>query len=404
MNFRNYTLFILVFLFCAQIGTAQQITTNENGEKIIVYPDGSWKYADDAEIEKMKEKGDEATNVIKPTGGDAVLKMAVELAELAAAEEAEAVRNEEDAKYERILLEDELEDAEESDDYFDDEIKEIKDRLKKAIKREKQAKTLRKTASKKAKNMAAIVLMGPEKRAKALKKLGLNKPIDNSIAIVKEEPVGMFPGELPEEQSEEKIKETYQIAEEESNREKKVFAKYDPSKDVYFNPPSYECKIAFDGVDEFSGKKRKDVAKDLFFTYTNEELRSIFRDRDYMTCIGYLSSLSGGLKFLTLNITIASQSAQREYGILEKGALINIKLLDGENVKLVNSKTNIGTENPLERSVTYKAQYLISSGDEKKLKKSEVDKVRIIWSSGYEDYEIFELDFFKNQFKCLDGK
>ena len=140
----------------------------------------------------------------------------------------------------------------------------------------------------------------------------------------------------------------------------------------------------------------------MFFTYTNEELRSVFRDKDYITCNGYLSSLSGGLKFLTLNITIASKTAQREYGILEKGGQINIKLLDGENVKLVNTKTSMGTENPLDDSVSYRAQYLVSSGDEKKLKKSEVDKVRIIWSSGYEDYEIYELDFFMDQFKCLD--
>ena len=44
----------------------------------------------------------------------------------------------------------------------------------------------------------------------------------------------------------------------------------------------------------------------------------------------------------------------------------------------------------------------MASRMEKALKKGEVDRVRIIWDAGYEDYEVYNLDFFINQFKCLN--
>jgi len=391
MKLRNFSLLLFCCFFFTQLGMAQEITTNENGEKIIVYPDGSWKYAEDEATEPDTQRSlpDEVTQ------SDKDLEFAVQIAERAAAAEVAAIRNEEDAKYKRLLIEDELKEADGNDEYYEEEIKEIKIRLKAAKKVEKQAKSARKSAEKKAKEASDLVTMKPQALRKELRKYQEG----NEESTVEEEPVGMFPGSITETEVEERkvVKVREPIP-----KSNKVFAKYNPEKNVLFNPPTTECQLSFDGMDEFSGKKRKDVKKQLFFTYTNEELRSIFRDKDYITCTGYLSSLSGGLKFLTLNITIASKTAQREYGILEKGGQINIKLLDGENVKLVNTKTSMGTENPLDDSVSYRAQYLVSSGDEKKLKRSEVDKVRIIWSSGYEDYEIYELDFFMDQFKCLD--
>ena len=402
MNFGKISLLLFIGLFCAQFAVAQELTTNELGEKIIVYPDGSWKYAEASDIEMANEKETAIITPVKYADND--WEIAVQIAGLAASEETEAIRMEENAKYERMLIEDELQDAEASEEYTKDEVDEIKDRLKQAKKLEKKAKSFRKEATKKARKTSELVTMTPEKRAEELKKYKLNHTINSPKEIVSEEPFGLFPGEIIQEESQENPLDNAGEYTTPYSQDEKVFAKYDPSKNVLLNPPKADCVLAFNGVDEFSGKKRKDVDKQLFFTHTNEELRSIFKDQDYMTCTGYLSSLSGGLKFLTLNITIASKSAQREYGILEKGALINIKLLDGENVKLVNSKTNMGLEDPLEGTVAYRGQYIISSGDEKKLKRSEVDKVRIIWSSGYEDYEIYELDFFKHQFKCLEGK
>ncbi len=412
----NFYIMFVIALMVAPTLNAQQITTNETGEKIIVFPDGSWRYAEDADIEKMTKRGTpDAEVVAEEVYTDEDLKIAIQIAEIAAAEETNAVRIAEEAQYEKLVIEDELKEAEASGDYFDDEIQEIKDRLKKAKKAEKKAKSNLKKASKKAKAASKMMAMNAEERLKALQKYELYHTLKNEARLAEQNAVGMFPDEMPAREVDD-VEKVIASESKKVNTKKPVpvfhtnvqsnasFAKYNREKDVLLNPPSVECQLTFDGIDEFSGKKRKDVAKQLLFTYTNEELRSVYKDQDYITCTGYVSSLSGGLKFLTLNITIASKTAQREYGILEKGGTINVKLLNGDNVKMGNTKTNMGIENPLDGSVSYRAQYLISSGDEKKLKNSEVDKLRIVWSSGYEDYEIYEMDFFLDQFKCLEGK
>ena len=48
MQFRNIFLLLLtgLFLFAPETAQAQKITTNEHGDKIILYPDGSWRYFD----------------------------------------------------------------------------------------------------------------------------------------------------------------------------------------------------------------------------------------------------------------------------------------------------------------------------------------------------------------------
>ncbi|MEM8909240.1 MAG: hypothetical protein AAGD05_15445, partial [Bacteroidota bacterium] len=91
-----------------------------------------------------------------------------------------------------------------------------------------------------------------------------------------------------------------------------------------------------------------------------------------------------------------------EFGVLEKGSILSVKLLNGDAVKLFNTKTSTGTVSKLNKTTVYRGQYLISSDQQKQLKKSEVDKVRIVWSTGYEDYDVYELDFFLDQFNCLD--
>jgi hypothetical protein len=50
----------------------------------------------------------------------------------------------------------------------------------------------------------------------------------------------------------------------------------------------------------------------------------------------------------------------------------------------------------------YRTYFSMDKGELKKLQKSEVIKVRMLWSIGYEDYEVNELDFFINQLNCLE--
>ena len=182
------------------------------------------------------------------------------------------------------------------------------------------------------------------------------------------------------------------------------YAQYDPSKDVLLNPPGSACKIVFDGEDSFSGKYRKETAPQLLFAYTPKQLQAYITDRDYVTAYGSIIRISGGLQLLILDLYVTAENADRAFGTIPRNAQLNIKTLDGENVLLLNGKTVRGRWDPTEKHTHYRAQYIVDKDYEQQLTDSEVDEIRIVWETGYDDVPVYELDFFKDQFACLNRK
>ena len=129
-------------------------------------------------------------------------------------------------------------------------------------------------------------------------------------------------------------------------------------------------------------------------------MRATMKDKDYMTCDAQLVQIQG-TTFLNFIIAITSRETQRSFGFLDKGTSVTVKLLNGRNVTLINNKTDIGSLDNNTGITTYKPQFILNSGDIRTLSESEIDYVRIAWSAGYEDYEIFDLDVLVNMFKCL---
>jgi len=78
-----------------------------------------------------------------------------------------------------------------------------------------------------------------------------------------------------------------------------------------------------------------------------------------------------------------------------------IKLINGTTVTLLSQEFDPGTVDMSKLKTFYTTAYLIGPKDEKELMKAEVDKVRVIWDVGYEDYEVYELDFFIDQLNCI---
>lgn len=168
--------------------------------------------------------------------------------------------------------------------------------------------------------------------------------------------------------------------------------------------PKYPCEFSFHGIDEFTKTQKKELKDELFFSYTDERLKPYLKDQDYMSCRGYLTSISGGFRYLTLVFSIASKNANREYGYIKNGSLLNLKLLDGETVSLFTQSENQGLLDPKSGNTIYKVRYQIDYQKEKLLLRSGIDKVRVVWSSGYEDYDVYNIDFFTNQLDCLNSK
>jgi len=176
---------------------------------------------------------------------------------------------------------------------------------------------------------------------------------------------------------------------------------YDRSKDVLYNPPVKECTFRFKGMDEFLGKEKTELEPQQFFFHTDPELRQYMKGEEYINCTAGLATSTGGLTTLNIEVTIRSQNAQREFGGLQKGNPLTIKLVNGEIVKLLSVNSDSGNYDQTTGLTTFRNQFLVQKGEEKSFLESEIDKVRLVWTNGYEDYDVYEVDFLMNQLNCL---
>ena len=171
-------------------------------------------------------------------------------------------------------------------------------------------------------------------------------------------------------------------------------------ENLMLHPPLHECRYAFDGQDAETNRYRRDLQPELLFSYTDERLRPYLQDKEYLVCEAYLSS-SGGFRYLTLNFTFAYPNAQEAYGFIDQNSVLTIKLLNGDVINLRAGKMDRGQYNTVKKELTYSVYYPIDRSYIGLLKTSEVDLLRVFWSSGFEEYPILQMDFFQRQFRCL---
>ena len=166
------------------------------------------------------------------------------------------------------------------------------------------------------------------------------------------------------------------------------------------NPPRQRCQFAFEGQDTDIGSYRRDLEPQLLFTYTDERLRPYLQDKEYLSCEAYLSSV-GGYRYLTLDFTFAYPNAQEAYGFIDQNSVLTVKLLNGDVINLRAGQMDRGKYDTVKQELTYSVYYPIDRSYLGLLKVSELDLIRVFWSSGFEEYPIHQMDFFQRQLQCL---
>lgn len=144
---------------------------------------------------------------------------------------------------------------------------------------------------------------------------------------------------------------------------------------------------------------RGTLPSDLLF-YTDPELRAFFKNKDLITARVWVSTV-GATVFLHLEFEIASANSQTSFGGIAQGALMRLKTLDGELLTLYNTRNDRGRIDTYSGHTLYTAQYTLSREEIKKLRSAELDKIRVLWVTGFEDYEIIYPDIVRQQLDCL---
>lgn len=386
---------LLPILMCGQL-TAQEIRVNERGERIIVYPDGTWQYFSDFNRDQDNASGNtkpaEAGNkfpifvgVISPLESpisvteEDIFKIAIRRSQLAKDAVSLAETRAREATRARETIEKEFDTASRNPNASEEQLRQLPIRLNAAKKVENETQGELKRAQREATQAEQLTQKGnymQEFKLNQRKKQELGK-LEKQRNELASKP---FESLLP--MSDNTIS---------ANKE----------TDLILHPPAPVCKIAYEGKDERTNEWRRDVQKQLLFTHTDERLRMFLKDKDYLRCEGFFTSL-GGYRFLTLQFTFAYPNAREAYGFIEKGSILTIKLLDGNFINLKAGQMDRGSYDTEREILTYRVHYPLERGQLGLLKNSEVDTILVFWSTGYEEYEVYQLDFFMNQINCLE--
>lgn len=367
---------------------AQEVKTNADGDQIVVYPDGTWRYLEPGEViptQTEKESSGEEDSKLSPKEKDAEFEARI-LALRAAEKKEEFAEKKRKELFtigeKRKNLEASLQELRDSESRYPEQEEILERRVLKARDNEKETKAAVNAAEKEAAFYMELVYMNQKKREKALAKYEETA----SLAVEKE-------SKKPEVV---KTGNTGSV-----DRPQRTYVKYKPSQDVILNPPKYRCNIAVDETDEFTGQRRRTTATELLFTHTREEIRPYYKDREHTTCHANITAMGGGIYVLSIEIAIASRTAQQEYGGLLANGTLMVVLLDGSTITMNNNRTDRGLYDAVRDVYVFKGNYQIPPKQVKDLQEGEADKIRVVWEQGYDTYDIYELDFLRNHLNCL---
>lgn len=398
---RILLLFCFLVVWGVSSSNAQVLTENSEGEQIIVYPDGSWRYFNQpppGEAPASTPTLPEEEKYSKPefdseaeARARAVLRKQIqtELKEVKRLEKtAEKLAKKEEKEAERVAS---LRSSSAATDL--EEISVANRRLQDARKEANNAQRVVKEATNRIAMLEQSLPMTRASRKEFLVQAGM---IDEQVFATEEEIVNSdFVNDKGLEANPSVVQEVLSKQE-----ESRAYVSYSLKNDPRYNPPVEDCSYSYNGVDEFTQKRRMNLTPRLFFGYTNPELKPYMGDESLVTCTGSLSK-SGGYLILELTFVIRSQYANKEFGVLPKGSQLTIKMLNNEKVTLRNQTLSQGKFDPVEKIFSYSARYTISNRQEKTLSKELVDQVRVMWGTGFDDYAIYETDFFQRQLRCL---
>jgi len=164
-----------------------------------------------------------------------------------------------------------------------------------------------------------------------------------------------------------------------------------------------ECNYYKNEVDEFTGNTKIIMETESFISHTDSSLLKYYKKKkeQYLEVSIYTAKLNETY-VMYFDAIFQTKKAYEYYGAVSKGSKIIMKLADGTITELIISKSDFGDTDYDKEITTYSSYCILGDSELETLKSSEIDKVRIYWSKGYESYDCDNPSVISNQLKCLD--
>jgi hypothetical protein len=383
----------LIFLMGIQYFelNAQKVLKTESGQEIIILADGTWNYVKKAPVDSLiqrdvKEPAD-VTKAESRNANNQLLKELMRIEKQLQYREAETVTQLTLLKDSENLLKEEIDLLKKGEmEDLPVDVVELEEELDIILQRQQILNMRYEITNNMLKECERLKLKGDDLQLDELRSLQIQSNSVNAQA--------------------QQFGKEHQSSSNEKDLEKNPMLPFyfdiDPSV-LDKKPNRPPCALRFEGIDEISKIYRKEVEIAHLFGYTHPKMRSYYKKGDFLNCKAFISKY-GGYNLLNIEITIASPHAKKSYGSLDRGAVMILSLLNGEKIYAVNAAPDDGRIEAYTGNTIYRSRYTVQDSEIKELAKYELDKIGIIWSSGYEEYPVYNIDFFIHQIACLKSK
>lgn len=167
---------------------------------------------------------------------------------------------------------------------------------------------------------------------------------------------------------------------------------------VYGKQLSEPCNIQFNSYNKITSTEYQTLLQ-----YTNPKLESYFKEGDFLDAEARLLK-SNKNYYLDLKMTFHSPRAAQIYGSVEGGSPIKLSFINGVYIYLKSFNTVSGMLEPRTGNTIYQFQFPLDKEKLKYLSKYDIDKFSFLWTSGVEDYPVYDIDVLKNMVTCLKQK
>jgi hypothetical protein len=166
--------------------------------------------------------------------------------------------------------------------------------------------------------------------------------------------------------------------------------------------PALDCDYTKNEVDDFTGDTKIVTKKENFIAHTDSSLMKYYKKkrRQYFEVETYTARIND-VKAIYLYIVIQTKKAYDYYGVLSSDAKVMFKMSDGSMIELKVGSSDYGDTNYDYNYTSFSTYLVVDDSDVESFQTLDVEKVRIYWSKGYEDYECSNPSLLKKQFNCI---
>ncbi len=159
-----------------------------------------------------------------------------------------------------------------------------------------------------------------------------------------------------------------------------------------------DCKIIRDDI---KLKKRVvEIEPKFLFSFTPERLKSYFKEKDLMQTNANFLKI-GKEYFLKLSIKLFSKDASKSYGFISKESMMHLEFINGKKEMLFALDAAPAQFENYTGYTTYTILYAVSSDLLGVLEDIPLNTISLMWSSGYETYDIYQVETLASQVKCI---